>query len=355
MKRISKNYRECSYFLIILFFVFLVSCNGVVSTEFTITATSGTGGSISPSGAVLVSDGTSQTFTITPDECYQNYEILVDGILVEPTGTYTFTNIHQDYTIHVSFIPRKIYNADTGTNYDYIQDAIDAAFSGETIIVCPGTYKENIEFNNSEITLQSKDPSDSSIVDATIIDGNNEDSVIRFSGEDTSTVKGFTIQNGNATYGGGINIQNSSPTIRNNVISNNTATTYGGGINIEHGSPTFTGNTITENESKNLGGGIYSEYSSPIIIGNNISKNEAISGGGIFLYSFSAVVTNNHIINNLATSFGGGLYIETGNLYSIGGADSSDTANFNTICGNSPSQLSPDDYPNNYIFTFCVI
>jgi len=355
MKRISNNYRDYSYLLVILFFVFLVSCNGVVSTEFTITATSGTGGSISPSGAVLVSDGTSQTFTITPDDCYENYEILVDGILVEPTGTYTFTNIHQDYTIHVSFIPRKIYNVDTGTNYDYIQDAIDAASSGETIIVCPGTYKENIEFNNSDITLQSKDPSDSSIVSATILDGNNEDSVIKFSGEDTSTVKGFTIQNGNAYYGGGINIQNSSPVISNNTIINNMASIYGGGINVNHSFPTISDNIITENESMSLGGGIYSEYSSPIITGNNITKNEAISGGGIFLYSFSAVVTNNYIINNLATSFGGGLYIESGDQYSIGGADSSDTANFNTICSNSPSQVSPDDYPNNYIFTFCVI
>ncbi|KQC05854.1 MAG: hypothetical protein APR54_07980 [Candidatus Cloacimonas sp. SDB] len=355
MKGISKNYRDYSYLLVILFFVFLVSCNGVVSTEYTITATSGTGGSISPSGAVLVSEGTNQTFTITPDECYQNYEILIDGILVESTSTYTFTNVHQDYIIHVSFIPRKIYNADTGTNYDYIQDAIDASFSGETIIVCPGTYKENIEFNNSEITLQSKDPSDPTVVASTIIDGKNEDSVIRFSGEDASTVKGFTIQNGNAYCGGGINIENSSPIISNNIIINNIATTYGGGVNIYHSFPTITGNTITENESKNLGGGIYSEYSSPVVTGNNINQNKAISGGGVFLYSFSATITNNQIVNNLATSFGGGLYIESGDSYSIGGADSSDTTNFNTICSNSPNQMSPDDYPNNYIFTFCAI
>jgi putative cofactor-binding repeat protein len=133
------------------------------------------------------------------------------------------------------------------------------------------------------------------------------------------------------------------------------ATIYGGGINVYHSSPTISGNTITENESENLGGGIYSEYSSPTITGNTISKNEAKSGGGIFVYSFSAIITNNHIISNIATNYGGGIYIESVNSYSVGGVDSSDTDNFNTICGNNPKQVTPDNYPNNYIFTFCII
>jgi hypothetical protein len=42
-------------------------------------------------------------------------------------------------------------------------------------------------------------------------------------------------------------------------------------------------------------------------------------------------------------------------LPTIGGADGSDTGNFNTICGNTSDQIDPDTYPNNYIFTNCDV
>jgi hypothetical protein len=97
--------------------------------------------------------------------------------------------------------------------------AIDASHPGETIIVCPWTYNENIVLDNKGITLRSTEPFNSSVIAATIIRGSISDSVVKFTGGDTSTLEGFKITNGNAIYGGGIYIDSSSPTITNNTIT----------------------------------------------------------------------------------------------------------------------------------------
>lgn len=78
---------------------------------YTITASAGDGGSISPEGAVTVGEGMDATFTITPDAGYEISQILVDGQTVGLSGivgadgsaTYTFGNVHDNHTIAVSF------------------------------------------------------------------------------------------------------------------------------------------------------------------------------------------------------------------------------------------------------------
>jgi hypothetical protein len=70
---------------------------------YTIVASAGAGGSISPSGNVVVNCGDSQTFTITPDACYSIADVLVDGGSVGPVGTYTFNNVTANHTIQASF------------------------------------------------------------------------------------------------------------------------------------------------------------------------------------------------------------------------------------------------------------
>jgi hypothetical protein len=73
-------------------------------TTYTITATAGAGGSIAPSGAVSVSCGANQGFTITPDPGFAVFDVLVDGSSVGPVGTYTFTGVSANHTIHATFI-----------------------------------------------------------------------------------------------------------------------------------------------------------------------------------------------------------------------------------------------------------
>ena len=71
--------------------------------QYTITASAGTGGSIAPSGAVVVSCGADQAFNVTADACYSIADVLVDGVSVGAVSSYTFTNVQADHTISASF------------------------------------------------------------------------------------------------------------------------------------------------------------------------------------------------------------------------------------------------------------
>jgi len=70
---------------------------------YTIKATAGSGGSISPSGTITVNNGGSKTFTITPDSGYKIFFVKVNGISKGSISSYTFTNITSDYTIEAIF------------------------------------------------------------------------------------------------------------------------------------------------------------------------------------------------------------------------------------------------------------
>jgi len=70
---------------------------------YTITATAGPNGTISPSGAVVVNCGDNITFTITPNPFYSIQDVIVDGSSVGPVGTYTFTNVTGPHTINATF------------------------------------------------------------------------------------------------------------------------------------------------------------------------------------------------------------------------------------------------------------
>jgi len=76
--------------------------NSVV-TQYTITASAGTGGSISPSGAVKVNQGASQTFAITPASGYTVNTLTVDGAAVTAATSYTFSNVTAAHTIAATF------------------------------------------------------------------------------------------------------------------------------------------------------------------------------------------------------------------------------------------------------------
>ncbi len=70
---------------------------------YTITASAGSNGSISPNGAVTVNEAANQTFDITPDTGFSILDVLVDGVTVGPVSTYTFTNVAAAHTIAASF------------------------------------------------------------------------------------------------------------------------------------------------------------------------------------------------------------------------------------------------------------
>ena len=83
--------------------------------SYTITATAGGGGSISPSGTVSVNYGGSQSFTITPNADYTIGSVVVDGVSAGAVTSYSFTNVTGNHSITVNFTHTNNIN-DTGTN-----------------------------------------------------------------------------------------------------------------------------------------------------------------------------------------------------------------------------------------------
>ena len=232
------------------------------------------------------------------------------------------------------------------SQYATIQSAVIASSNGDTVLVAPGTYRENIIFRGKTIVLTSRFylDSDPSYIARTIIDGSapahpDSGSCVRITnGEDsTTTLQGFTLTGGYGTLwrdehssgryweGGGVLIALSSPTIKHNIIRNNNvnrpggASTGGGGIRLGDGRPYILNNIIINNAGM-YGGGVVSNYASPTIRNNIIAFNvvapvvagtPTYGGGGIWVNGSLAGavvpnrIENNTIVGNAVTGSGG--------------------------------------------------
>lgn len=98
---------------------------------YTIKATAGAGGSISPSGNVSVREGRDQTFTITPDKGYAAANVKIDGKSIGAVKSYTFENVKKSHTIEVVFMkangnPQTSVFVDVATG-SYYEEAVDWA------------------------------------------------------------------------------------------------------------------------------------------------------------------------------------------------------------------------------------
>lgn len=107
------------------------STGGSGYSYYTIKATAGAGGSISPSGNVSVREGRDQTFTITPDKGYAVANVKIDGKSIGAAKSYTFENVSRTHTIEVIFMKAN-GNPQTGVFVDvatgsYYEDAVDWA------------------------------------------------------------------------------------------------------------------------------------------------------------------------------------------------------------------------------------
>lgn len=200
-----------------------------------------------------------------------------------------------------------------------IQAGINAANNGDTVLVAPGTYRENIDFRGKAITvISSGGPA------TTTIQGDGTTAVVAFHTNEsrTSVISGFTITGGGATNlsaGGGVEATNSAPTILNNIITANQCHA----VWVEFGAALIEGNTLSGTTPSSgsycsfngsgilLIGSVAPAPGHSEVIGNKIINNlHAIGydGGGILLWDAEgSVIENNIIAGNATTGQGGAL------------------------------------------------
>ena len=238
-------------------------------------------------------------------------------------GAYYF-NQYNGPIWHISTTGSDIYGSGTEQfPFATIQNGINRSSDTDTVLVQPGTYVENINYNGKLITVASLflTTADTSYVSTTIIDGNASGSVVTFNnGENSASVlSGFSIINGDNNRGGGIYCISSSPYLNHVTISGNSASVssypYGGGIYCNGSSPylnhvTISGNSVSGIANYGNGGGIYCVYSSnPNMQNVTISGNSANGYGGGILCSSSSNpnLENVTIVSNSANEYGGGI------------------------------------------------
>ena len=145
------------------------------------------------------------------------------------------------------------------TAFQTIQEAMNAAAHGDTVLVAQGIYTENIRFSGKNIVLRSSGDEGASAPSATVIDGGQTGPVVTFSGteDERCLLSGFTIRNGNAPSGGGIlggtQKQRTRARIENNLIVGNSATS---GAGIAYCAGPVLSNTIADNSATSEGGGL---------------------------------------------------------------------------------------------------
>ncbi|MCK4312587.1 MAG: hypothetical protein KAW88_07620, partial [Candidatus Cloacimonetes bacterium] len=184
-------------------------------------------------------------------------------------------------------IPGSLLNAATwhvkqdGTgDFTTVQEGINASANSDTVLVYPGTYFENIDFIGKDITVASLllTTGNESYIDSTIIDGDNQGSVVTFENDETNdaVLMGFTLQNGSGydvsqytNVGGGIFINFSSPSLKYLMIKNNSAGS-GGGILFSSTDAYLEAVTIKENHAYKSGGGILILRLAPYPTNSNI-------------------------------------------------------------------------------------
>lgn len=281
-------------------------------------------------------------------------------------------NILFTFSLIFIVVPLGLINASIlnvpGT-YPTIQTAINASSNGDTILVAPGVYYENVNFRGKGVLLASYyiNNHDTSFINNTVINGSipiypdtascvlmtkpNSSSA----GDTTASLVGFTLTGGrgivwNDVYypgyfyreGGGIFIENWSPKIRyNRILSNNITDPLhpgggGGGIRCCNGNPVIENNVIQYNFAY-CGMAISFYHASGIIRNNIISGNyggTVWGSGAIYTYmnfqSSPILIENNSIVNNNASTGSGGLRLYNANFI---------TAKNNIVWGNLPSQL----------------
>jgi len=209
-----------------------------------------------------------------------------------------------------------------------IQEGVDLARDGDTVLIAPGTYVENVLVQKN-ITLAGAGGGET-ILDAgrnqsplRVINANNvivRDLTLAYAGgdafggihciESTMTIDNCKIHSGEATFGGGIFLDQCVALITGCEITGNAAEEAGGGLYAWASQVVVRNSIIKENTAKE-GGGLFLWYSVPQVVRTIITKNEAEAGAGIFCDEAAPVIVNCAIADNIAAPGAGGIHCQT--------------------------------------------
>ncbi|HJV48709.1 MAG TPA: kelch repeat-containing protein [Geothrix sp.] len=118
----------------------------------TITASAGANGTVSPAGVTTVNQGGSQTYTITPNAGYQVASVTVDGVSIGPAGTYTFSNVSANHTLAAAFsaLPTYALTVNLGTGVTGLP-ASSASYTQGTVVNY--AYALQTGYQNLQVSL----------------------------------------------------------------------------------------------------------------------------------------------------------------------------------------------------------
>lgn len=218
-------------------------------------------------------------------------------------GNYTITATAADPQI--VYVDKDAAGANNGVSwanaFTTIQAGLDSANTRDKWVwVAEGTYNQRITlklgvalfggFNGTETALNQRNP----LLRQTIIDGQRGGTVVTC--EDSARIDGFIIQNGNASFGAGLNAASDGVLISNNVIRNNAATSAGGIYASGSFPPTaVVGNLLYGNSTGTTGNGagMYFDFSTAYVSANTVVNN---NGDGIYVSASSSTLP---ILENL--------------------------------------------------------
>ena len=167
-------------------------------------------------------------------------------------------------TLHVSLDGTQAFTS--------IQSAIHASSNGDTVLVHPGTYVENINYIGKSIRVCSLEATtgDSTYISRTIIDGNRNGPCVAFlNAEQNASLRGFTLTNGTGYFTYDVDTMGGGVLISNTYMTGSTITLVNCNIHGNHAG---------------MGAGISSTNASLYLSGLNVHHNYGLaSGGGIHL------------------------------------------------------------------------
>jgi parallel beta-helix repeat protein len=241
-------------------------------------------------------------------------------------------------------------------DFSSIQGAINAIVNGSlpdgTVVnIQPGTYGETLLIGATPRSMTLRAAGGAGTV---VVDGGGKGSTLQIlSASGNVRIEGLKLRNGRGDLarGGGLTIDNSSPTVVNCTVESNSSSGNGGGVMLSgRSNAVFDGCVVQNNTAAQFGGGIFigggsrPTFSNCTIQGNASGTTSNIgSGGGLNIQDASATILGSHIVSNRAAFAGGGILA----IAPFGSAfgESTLTIEDSDVSNNTAARFSASDPP----------